>query len=68
MLLDLGSHLETFDARRDDERGVAAGLQVSVDLRDDHMDLGDPSIRRPRLLPVQNPFVLGLVVASPRAQ
>ena len=43
--------------RRDDERGLAAGAQLGVDGRDDHVDVGDAAVGGPCLLAVEDPLV-----------
>src|SRR4051794_1408419 len=62
VLLDLGALL---DAARlvlgDDERGVAARAELAVDRRDDHVDVGDAAVGRPRLLAVDDPVAGALV-------
>ncbi len=63
MLLHLGALLEALGARRDDERGVPARAQLAIDAGDHDVDVGDPAVGRPGLLAVEDPFVLGLVVA-----
>ncbi len=42
--------------------------ELAVDARDDHVDRGDAAVGRPRLLAVEHPLVLRLVVAGRRAQ
>src|SRR4051812_35385635 len=68
VLLDLGAHLHALGARWDDEGGLAAGLQLGIDRRDHDVHVRDAAVRRPRLLSVQDPLVLGLVVLRARAQ
>ena len=68
MLLDLGAHRQARRAGRDDERGLAARAELAVDRRDDDVDVGDAAVGRPRLLAVEDPLVLGLVVDRAGAQ
>ena len=51
-----------------DEGGLAARAQLRVDRGDDHVHVGDAAVRGPRLLAVEHPLVLGLVVAGAGAQ
>ena len=56
-----------FGAGRDDERCVAARAELAVDRGDHDVDVGDAAVGRPRLLAVDDPLVLGLVVLGGRA-
>ena len=62
MLAHLGALLAPLRPGRHDERGMPAGAEVAVDRGDHHVDVGDPAIGRPRLLAVDHPLVIGLVV------
>src|SRR3954470_4540245 len=68
VLLDLRAHLQALGAGRDDERGLPARAELAVDRGDDDVHVGDAAVGRPRLLAVEDPFVLGLVVLGERAQ
>ena len=68
MLLDLRAHLEALGAGRDHERGLAARAEVAVDARDHHVHVRDAAVGRPRLLAVEDPLVLRLVVDRAGAQ
>ncbi len=62
MLLHLGALLEPLGARGDDEGGVAARAELAIDRGDHDVDVRDPTVGRPGLLPVDDPLVLALVV------
>ena len=63
VLLHLGALLEPLGARRDDEGGMPTRAQLAIDAGDHDVDVGDPAVGRPGLLAVEDPLVLGLVVA-----
>src|SRR4051794_20567721 len=67
VLLYLRALLEPLGPWRHHECCVSSGPELAVDARDDDMNAGDPSVRRPGLLSVQDPLVLGLVVTGGRA-
>ncbi len=62
MLLHLGALLAALGARGNDEGGVAARAELAIDRGDHDVDVRDPAVGRPGLLPVDDPLVLGLVV------
>ena len=68
VLLELLALAEARGARRDDEGGVAAVVQLGIDGEHEHMHVGDASIGDPGLGAVEDPLVLGLVVDRPRLE
>ena len=68
VLLHLRAHLEALCAGRDHERRLPSRAQLGVHRRDHDVHVRDAAVRGPRLLPVQDPVVCGLVVPCPRAQ
>ena len=64
VLVELLALAEALRARRYDEAGLAAGLEVGVDDGGDDVDVGDAAVGRPGLGAVDDPLVGGLVVAG----
>ena len=62
MLLHLGALLAALGIRGNDEGGVAARAELAIDRGDHDMNVRDPTVGRPGLLPVDDPLVLALVV------
>ena len=62
VLVELLPLAQALGARRDDEARLAAGLEVGVDHRGDHVDVGDAAVGGPGLGAVDDPLVGGLVV------
>ncbi len=59
---------QALGARRDDEAGLAAALELGIDGGDHDVDVGDAAVGDPRLGAVEDPLVGGLVVDRPGAQ
>src|SRR3954469_13691461 len=66
VLAQLEPALEPRGASRHDERGLPARAELGLDRRHDHVQARDAAVGGPRLLPVEHPLVLGLVVPGAR--